>query len=139
LERANKRTYRAIIGATLLTTFTFAQIEKDKQLHFIAGVLSAYVGEKIFKTPESPILSAFAAGISKEIYDEITYGGYSDPDLFATTLGGVVIYLIRKPKKRKITNKILYEKTNYTFYDTYYELDLYTSYNTRQAKKSKKE
>ena len=139
MERANKRTYRAIIGATLLTTFTFAQIEKDKQLHFIAGVLSAFVGEKIFKTPESPILSAFAAGISKEIYDEITYGGYNDPDLFATTLGGVVIYLIRKPKKRKLTNNILYEKTNYTFYDTFYELEFYTSYNTRKSKKSKKE
>ena len=138
MEGISKRTYRLIIGATLLSTFAIAQIEKDKQLHFIAGALSAYVGEKIFKTPESPILSAFAAGISKEIYDEITYGGYNDPDLFATTLGGVVIYLIRKPKKRKITNKILYEKTNYTFYDTYYELDLYTSYNTRQAKKSKK-
>ena len=101
MEAISKRTYRLIIGATLLSTFAFAQIEKDKQLHFIAGALSAYVGEKIFKTPESQILSAFAAGIGKEIYDEITYGGYSDPDLFATTLGGVVIYLIRKPKKEK--------------------------------------
>tara|TARA_R100000426_G_scaffold12628_3_gene12565 strand:- start:1109 stop:1528 length:420 start_codon:yes stop_codon:yes gene_type:complete len=139
LEAISKRTYRLIIGATLLSTFTFAQIEKDKQLHFAAGLLTGYVGEKLFDTPESPIISAFAVGLGKEIYDEISYGGFDDFDLFATTLGGIVIYLVNKPKKNKLTNKILYAKTDYTFYDTYYELDLYTSYNTRQAKESKKE
>lgn len=139
MERISKRTYRLIIAATLLSTFTFAQIQKDKQLHFAAGLISGYVGEKVFDTPESPIISAFAVGLGKEIYDEISYGGFDDFDLFATTLGGIVIYLVNKPKKNKLTNKILYAKTDYTFYDTYYELDLYTSYNTRQTKKSKKE
>jgi len=139
LEAISKRTYRLIIGTTLLSTFAFAQIEKDKQLHFAAGVISGYVGEKVFDTPESPIISAFAVGLGKEIYDEINYGGFDDFDLFATTLGGIVIYLVNKPKKNKLTNKILYAKTDYTFYDTYYELDLYTSYNTRQTKESKKE
>ena len=139
MEAISKRTYRLIIGTTLLSTFAFAQIEKDKQLHFAAGVISGYVGEKVFDTPESPIISAFAVGLGKEIYDEINYGGFDDFDLFATTLGGIVIYLVNKPKKNKLTNKILYAKTDYTFYDTYYELDLYTSYNTRQTKESKKE
>ena len=139
MEAISKRTYRLIIAATLLSTFTFAQIQKDKQLHFAAGLISGYVGEKVFDTPESPIISAFAVGLGKELYDEISYGGFDDFDLFATTLGGVVIYLVNKPKKNKLTNKILYAKTDYTFYDTYYELDLYTSYNTRQTKESKKE
>ena len=139
MERIGKQTYRLFIAATLLGTFTFAQIQKDKQLHFAAGLISGYVGEKVFDTPESPIISAFAVGLGKEIYDEISYGGFDDFDLFATTLGGVVIYLVKKPKKNKLTNKLLYAKTDYTFYDTYYELDLYTSYNTRQIKKSKKE
>ena len=138
MEAISKRTYRLIIGATLLSTFAFAQIEKDKQLHFAAGVISGYVGEKVFNTPESPIISAFAVGLGKEIYDEISYGGFDDFDLFATTLGGIVIYLVNKPKKNKINNKLLYAKTDYTFYDTYYELDLYTSYNTSQIKESKK-
>ena len=138
MEAINKQTYRLIIGATLLSTFTFAQIEKDKQLHFAAGIATGYVSEKLFDTPESPIISAFAVGLGKEIYDEISYGGFDDFDLFATTLGGIVIYLTNKQKKNKINNKILYAKTYYTFYDTYYELDLYTSYNTRQAKESKK-
>ena len=138
MEGISKRTYRLFIGATLLSTFAFAQIEKDKQLHFAAGVISGYVGEKVFNTPESPIISAFAVGLGKEIYDEISYGGFDDFDLFATTLGGIVIYLVNKPKKNKLNNKILYAKTDYTFYDTYYELDLYTSYNTRQIKESKK-
>jgi hypothetical protein len=139
LEAISKRTYRLIIGTTLLSTFTFAQIQKDKQLHFAAGLISGYVGEKLFDKPESPIISAFAVGLGKEIHDEISYGGFDDFDLFATTLGGIVIYLVNKPKKNKLTNKILYAKTDYTFYDTYYELDLYTSYNTRQTKESKKE
>ena len=138
MEAISKQTYRLIIGATLLSTFAFAQIEKDKQLHFAAGVISGYVGEKVFNTPESPIISAFAVGLGKEIYDEISYGGFDDFDLFATTLGGIVIYLVNKPKKNKLNNKILYAKTDYTFYDTYYELDLYTSNNTRQIKESKK-
>ena len=139
MEAISKRTYRLFIGATILSTFAFAQIEKDKQLHFAAGVISGYVGEKVFNTPESPIISAFAVGLGKEIYDEISYGGFDDFDLFATTLGGIVIYLVNKPKKNKINNKLLYAKTDYTFYDTYYQLDLYTSYNTRRTKKSKKE
>ena len=99
MEAISKRTYRLIIAATLLSTFTFAQIQKDKQLHFAAGLISGYVGEKVFDTPESPIISAFAVGLGKEIYDEISYGGFDDFDLFATTLGGVVIYLVNKPKK----------------------------------------
>ena len=138
MEAISKRTNRLFIGATILSTFAFAQIEKDKQLHFAAGVISGYVGEKVFNTPESPIISAFAVGLGKEIYDEISYGGFDDFDLFATTLGGIVIYLVNKPKKNKINNKLLYAKTDYTFYDTYYQLDLYTSYNTRQIKESKK-
>ena len=138
MEAISKRTYRFIIGATLLSTFAFAQIQKDKQLHFAAGIITGYVGKKVFNTPESPIISAFAVGLGKEIYDEISYGGFDDFDLFATTLGGIVIYLVNKPKKNKLNNKILYAKTDYTFYDTYYELDLYTSYNTRQIKESKK-
>ena len=138
MEAISKQTYRLIIGATLLSTFAFAQIEKDNQLQFAAGVISGYVGEKVFNTQESPIISAFAVGLGKEIYDEISYGGFDDFDLFATTLGGIVIYLVNKPKKNKLNNKILYAKTDYTFYDTYYELDLYTSYNTRQIKESKK-
>ena len=104
MEAISKRTYRLIIGTTLLSTFAFAQIEKDKQLHFASGLISGYVGEKVFDTPESPIISAFAVGLGKEIYDEITYGGFDDFDLFATTLGGVVIYLVNKPKKNKINN-----------------------------------
>ena len=31
-----------------------------------------------------------------------------------------------------------YKKITYTDYNAFYELDIYTSYNTRQVKKSKK-
>jgi len=104
---------------------SFTQIGEDKLYHFAAGVYSGYTGYKVFKTPESPIVSAFAIGFGKEVYDEITYGGFDDADLLATTLGGVAIHftikLINKPKDEKINNRIV------------------RTYRKQQRKKSRKE
>ncbi len=104
---------------------SFSQIGEDKLYHFAAGAYSGYTGYKVFKTPESPIVSAFAIGFAKEVYDEITYGGFDDADLLATTLGGVAIHftikLINKPKDEKINNRIV------------------RNYRKQQRKKSRKE
>jgi len=104
---------------------SFTQIGEDKLYHFAAGAYSGYTGYKVFKTPESPIVSAFAIGLGKEVYDEITYGGFDDADLLATTLGGVAIHftikLINKPKDEKINNRIV------------------RTYRKQQRKKSRKE
>ena len=104
---------------------SFTQIGEDKLYHFAAGAYSGYTGYKVFKTPESPIVSAFAIGFGKEVYDEITYGGFDDADLLATTLGGVAIHftikLINKPKDEKINNRIV------------------RNYRKQQRKKSRKE
>ena len=95
----------------MCVNLSFAQIGEDKLYHFVAGATSGYTGYKVFKTPESPILSAFAVGFGKEVYDEITYGGFDDADLLATTLGGVALHftikLINKPKNEKINNRIV--------------------------------
>ena len=104
---------------------SFAQIGEDKLYHFAAGVYSGYTGYKVFKTPESARVSAFAIGFGKEVYDEITYGGFDDADLLATTIGGVAIHftikLINKPKDEKINNRIV------------------RTYRKQQRKKSRKE
>tara|TARA_Y100001938_G_C7957474_1_gene362500 strand:+ start:312 stop:671 length:360 start_codon:yes stop_codon:yes gene_type:complete len=95
----------------MCVNLSFAQIGEDKLYHFVAGSFSGYTGYKTFKTPESPIVSAFAVGFAKEVYDEISYGGFDDADLLATTLGGVAIHftikLIEKPKNEKINNRIV--------------------------------
>ncbi len=92
MERANKRTYRLITIATLLSTLSFAQIGQDKYYHFGAGVITEYTGNKL----EFPIGTAFLIGFGKESLDYIQYGKFDKKDLLATTIGGVVITLIIK-------------------------------------------
>ena len=108
MEGITKRAYRFIVGATLLTTFSFAQIQKDKYYHFRAGVVSGYTG---YKTVELPIATSFVVGFGKESLDYIQYGMFDTKDLLATTLGGVAvsltIKLINKSKDEKINNRIV--------------------------------
>ena len=108
MEGITKRAYRFIVGAALLTTFSFAQIQKDKYYHFTAGVVSGYTG---YKTVELPIATSFVVGFGKESLDYLQYGKFDSKDLLATTLGGVAISLtiklINKSKDEKINNRIV--------------------------------
>ena len=107
MERAAKRTYRLIIIATLLSTFSLAQIQKDKYYHFTAGVITEYTGQKL----DFPIGTAFAVGFGKETLDYIQYGKFDKKDLLATTIGGFALHLtiklINKPKDEKINSSII--------------------------------
>ena len=107
MERATKRTYRLIIIATLLSTFSLAQIQKDKYYHFTAGVITEYTGQKL----DFPIGTAFAVGFGKETLDYIQYGKFDKKDLLATTIGGFALHLtiklINKPKDEKLNNRII--------------------------------
>lgn len=69
-----------------------ASIPHDKLLHFIAGVLITAVVAVVF--PRFAVLGAIVAGLAKEVYDEITYGGWDWKDLLATIMGGAVMGLI---------------------------------------------
>ena len=108
MERKTKRTYRLVIIATLLSTLSLAQIQKDKYYHFAAGVVSGYTG---YKTVELPIATSFVVGFGKESLDYLQYGKFDSKDLLATTLGGVAISLtiklINKSKDEKINNRIV--------------------------------
>lgn len=66
-------------------------IPKDKLLHFITGVIIAlFFGELV---PFMALASSFIGGVVKEIYDEISYGGWDWYDLLATVLGGLLIQI----------------------------------------------
>tara|TARA_R100001510_G_C7653208_1_gene211280 strand:+ start:1429 stop:1914 length:486 start_codon:yes stop_codon:yes gene_type:complete len=160
LEAITKQTYRFIIGTTLLSTFTFSQIQEDKKLHFAAGNVIGAAGyvysynkhQDKKRAIINGVCLAFAAGVVKEIYDGENDGYVEHEDILATTLGGITISalfnLLNKNKKsnyRKLDKKLggyyyehNYKEINYTDYNAFYELDFYTSYNTGQAKKSKK-
>ncbi len=107
MERATKRTYRYFIAATLLSTLSLAQIQKDKYYHFTAGVITEYTGQKL----DFPIGTAFAVGFGKETLDYIQYGKFDKKDLLATTIGGFALHLtiklINKPKDEKLNNRII--------------------------------
>ena len=107
MERATKRTYRYFIAATLLSTLSLAQIQKDKYYHFTAGVITESTGQKL----DFPIGTAFAVGFGKETLDYIQYGKFDKKDLLATTIGGFALHLtiklINKPKDEKLNNRII--------------------------------
>lgn len=100
----------------LLPTLVYGQLltEKDKQIHFTAGVITSaltydYVYRKTNNNKKAlaySIASAVLVGTLKEFIDSREKNNRFDPrDLLATTYGGLTIGLtfnfVYKPKKRK--------------------------------------
>ena len=95
--------------ATSMTSQTFFQ-QKDKQLHFTAGILASSLGYKWsydrHKNKKKAIIagvcSSLAVGLVKELYDSRTRGTVELGDVAATTLGGLTIgFTIPLFKKKK--------------------------------------
>ena len=82
-----------LVSALLLSISLNAQtIQKDKQKHFIAGVVSGFVGSKITKHKFlGALVSSIIVGVGKEVYDEIKYKGFDNKDILATALGGLTV------------------------------------------------
>lgn len=93
---------------------SYAQIEKDKALHFLGGNLYGLVGaglaSQISKgnrtwTFVGAVGGSLLIGLAKEAIDENQYNGWDNADLLATVLGGatvgVTIDIFKKRKKRK--------------------------------------
>ncbi len=68
-------------------------IPHDKKLHFGAGLLIAISAGLCFG-PAWGLAAAALAGLGKEIYDYIDYGGPDPWDIVATVAGGLVGYII---------------------------------------------
>ena len=89
---------RITIIALLLTASLAAQIPYDKKLHVGAGVVigtwGTFAGNSMNWKPEKSALlgitSATVAGVGKELWDEIEYGGWDWRDLGATMIGGTI-------------------------------------------------
>lgn len=82
-----------LVTVLLLSISLTAQtIQKDKQKHFVAGVVSGFVGSKITKHKFlGALVSSIIVGVGKEVYDEIKYKGFNNKDILATALGGLTV------------------------------------------------
>jgi uncharacterized protein YfiM (DUF2279 family) len=112
---------KLIILLLLLPTLSFAQLltEKDKQMHFTAGVLtSAFTYDYVYRKTNNKkkavvysIASSIVVGSLKEFIDSRQKGNKFDTrDLLATTYGGIsasfTINLFTK-KKKSYPNKYI--------------------------------
>ncbi len=80
---------------------TLASLEKDKYVHFSAGVLISHGSYPVFKNyvnEDKAFLYSVgltvAAGLGKEIYD-VPRTGFNWADLVATSLGGASIVVVK--------------------------------------------
>ena len=85
--------------------------EQDKQMHFGAGMIMSSLGytwsynkhQDKKRAMITGICTAFAVGVSKELFDGGIQNEYVDPrDIWATTLGGITLSLtipLFQPKK----------------------------------------
>ena len=64
-----------------------AKIPYDKKLHFLAGAIIALIAIVVTSNFRIGLAAGFIAGVAKEIYDQITYGGFDIEDMIATWLG----------------------------------------------------
>ena len=85
--------------------------EKDKQMHFAAGMVASAAGyhwsykrhNNKTRALLTGMLTSISVGILKELYDSKTGGTLESRDVLATTMGGaivtVTIPLFQKKKK----------------------------------------
>lgn len=80
-----KKFYNKVVGFV-------GSIPADKALHFIAGLIIAAITAICI-----PIISSFAfvlsffIGLVKEVFDLFVTDNFSDKDLLATSLGGIIM------------------------------------------------
>lgn len=74
------------------------KIPYDKKLHFFLGAIISLLVIVIFSDFRAGLITGIIAGIAKEVYDQITYGGFDWVDMVATWLGSafatVVVFII---------------------------------------------
>ena len=102
--------FKLCVPFVLFALVSNAQIPKDKQLHFAAGMIASstgygYVWNKTKDKKKALIAgigTAILAGTAKEIFDSRQYNNTFDvKDLTATTLGGITIGVTINLFKRK--------------------------------------
>lgn len=93
----------SMVGSARADIFdSLSSAEKDKYVHFSAGVVISHASYPVFKSvlkkKEHAWLYAWglsiAAGVAKEMHDKKTTG-FSTSDLAATVLGGATIVVVK--------------------------------------------
>lgn len=62
-------------------------MEYDKKMHFGVGTGIGFISQTLFDSPLESLLLCSSAGILKEIYDEVDYGGADAKDFLFTVAG----------------------------------------------------
>lgn len=112
---------RLLFFCLLIPVLSYGQIPTDKKYHAGAGVIigiwGTFAGNSIDLAPEKSAIfgmgSVAVAGLGKELWDEIDYGGWDWKDFGATMIGGVVgtgltyagLKIFKKHKPVVIANK----------------------------------
>lgn len=84
--------------ALLIPSLCYGQIATDKKYHagagIVIGVWGTFAGNSIDLSPEKSALFGMGcvtvAGLGKELWDEIDYGGWDWADFGYTIAGGVI-------------------------------------------------
>ncbi len=75
-----------------------SKIPYDKELHFLTGAIISLLVIIIFSNFRTAFIAGIIAGIVKEIYDRIVYGGFDWEDMVEIWLGSIfamgIIFII---------------------------------------------
>lgn len=69
-------------------------MKKDKVLHFLVGLIVTLGLSLLGLTPMTIFVIVFLIAFSKELYDEITYGGFDWYDLIATIIPTLLLIVL---------------------------------------------
>ena len=72
----------------------FSNIPFDKKLHFVAGFIATLLVSTLLTNIRAGIIAGVLIGIAKEVYDQITYGGFDYQDMLATWFGSAIAGLL---------------------------------------------
>lgn len=91
---------KKLIIVLLIAAYSVGNCQQpDKVLHFVAGAAIAdatfIAAYKITEDRNKSALIAFGtsifAGLAKEVYDQISYGGFDEKDWASTAMGGAAV------------------------------------------------
>lgn len=78
---------KILIIAILLLLTACSNIAKDKQMHTIGSAGIGAVAQAITHDVVKSSIVCIGVGVSKELYDEYSYGGFDTKDLLADAVG----------------------------------------------------
>lgn len=79
----NKNLIIYLFLAIFIAPNSYAEIAKDKQLHFGVSTVIGGTMQTLTEDPMISMASCLGIGLAKETYDEYSYGGFDNKDLIS--------------------------------------------------------